>query len=351
MAIIDSLKSKKLPIGIFVGFKEAPGPASIDITLDYSKHEFDFCSDYAGFKVTQSDNRPISTITFKIPVMPPTIQIDFGNSKDSENVARVGEVVLPKYKKASQVRWSSFFPYDLSAPYLNTTLRNLSKSSYTQVKTAAQNMYSTIRNDLKNKSVTQKQPTPDVYIKIFKLLSSLEVPFTMSMTFYDGGNLPATKYTLDSFRTNPENNGDYSYDLSLIEWTDISPKKINQDGSEIQESTLDVSDKQENKTISSLSKFVDWCKKSYPTISNKLLWAVAKYNGVRNFIFDTTLKLWKIKGTLKSLGGRFGIVNNILGVSKITRKDTTAVSNSLKKLSFTKASKQMAELLKQNTKG
>ena len=36
------------------------------------------------------------------------------------------------------------------------------------------------------------------------------------------------------------------------------------------------------------------------------------------------------------------------GVSKITSKDTAAVSNSLKKLSFTKASKQMADLLKQN---
>ena len=79
-----------------------------------------------------------------------------------------------------------------------------------------------------------------------------------------------------------------------------------------------------------------------------LVWAFATYNGVRGLVFDGILKAWKIMGSLQDLSGRFGILNNMFGLSKITSKDTKAVSNSLKKLSFTKASKQMADLLKQN---
>lgn len=350
MAILDSLKSKKLPIGVFAGLTSGPGPANIDITINYSQHEFDFCASYAGFKIITTENRPLTTLKFKIPVMPPTIEMDFGNSKDSENVTRIGEVVLPKYKKATQIRWSSFFPYDMSAPYINTTLRNLSKSSYDQVKTSAQNIYSTIKNELKNKGLAQKQPTPEIYIKIFKLLSESESPFSLSMTFYNGGDLQANKYTVDSFKTNPEHNGDYTYEVAIIEWTDIKPKKLNDKGAEIKKSDDKVPDKMKFSDIKNISDFWKFCKQSYPDVSNKLIWAVAKYNGVRNFVFDTTLKFWKIKGSLQDLGGRFGIVNNILGVSKITSKDTMAVSKSLKQLSFTKASRQMAELLKQNTR-
>ena len=347
MAILDSLKSKKLPIGVFAGLKKAPGPARIFITLNYSD-KLSFCSGYRGFTVKSfnQNNKPTGTIAFEIPVTPPTIQLDFGNSKDSENVARIGEVVLPKYEKATQIRWSSFFPYDTSAPYLNTTTRNLSWSSLSNLANRAKSLYQNTVSDITG--LTKTEPTPDIYIKLFKILSSSEEPFTVSMTFYDGGNMPAKKYTLDSFRANPENNGDYTYDLSLVEWTDISPKLINNKGVAVDKSNIKVKDKIKFKNIKNIKDFWNFCKQCYPTVSKKLMWAFSTYNGVRNLVFDAILKGWKIKGSLQDLGGRFGIVNNILGVSKITSKDTAAVSNSLKKLSFTKASKQMADLLKQN---
>lgn len=345
--MVLNLKSKKLPIGVFAGVKKAPSPARIFITLNYNE-KLSFCGSYRGFTVDRGDNKPVGTIKFEIPVTPPTVELDFGNSKDAENVTRIGEVVLPKYKKANQIRWSSFFPFDTSAPFLNTTARNLSFESLGALKDTAKDLWDNTVSEWTN--VSLKEPTPDVYIKIFKYLSSSEEPFTVSMTFYEGGNLPACKYTLDSFKSNPESNGDYTYSISLVEWTDIKPKQLNKDGSIVPESGIKVQDSIKFKQISNLSDFWKFCKQAYPVVSKKLLWAFATYNGVRNMIFDVVIKGWKIKGSLQDLGGRFGILNNMLGVSKITSKDTAAVSNSLKQLSFTKASQQMADLLKQNMK-
>lgn len=334
------LKSKKLPIGVFAGLKKGPGPARIFITLQYSE-KLKFLKGKKGFKFLPEDEP--RTIKFEIPVTPPTIEIDFGNEKDTEKVARVGEVVLPKYKKAVQFRWESFFPYDNSAPYLNTTVRNLSWRSLKQLGEQATGLASSVLN-----GITQKESTPSDYINIFNILSKLEQPFTISMTFYDGGHIGATPVTLDSFKANPENNGDYTYSISLVEWTNIKPKLLNPDGSKVPETSDKVEDSIKFKAIKSISDFWKFAKQCYPIVSKKLIWAFATYNGVRNLIFDATLKAWKIKGTLQDLGGRFGILSNIIGVAKITSKDTQPISQALKKLSYTKASQQMADFIKQN---
>lgn len=348
--VSNLLKSKKLPIGVFAGLKKAPGPARIFVTLQYSE-KFEWLRGVRGFKF-----RPLMEpriIQFEIPVTPPTIEIDFGNQKDTENVARVGEVVLPKYAKAWQIRWESFFPYDNSAPYLNTSVKGLtSLESLKQVgrglASIGRNVASAVTGGLVN--LSQTEPTPAFYLNVFNTLSKLEEPFTVSMTFYDGGSLPSAPYTLDSFKCEPENNGDYKYSLSIVQWTDIKPKLLNPDGTEVVEPSEKVKDSSKNKVIKGVSDFFNFCKRCYPTVSKNLIWAFAQYNGVRNLIFDGTLKLWKIKGSLQDLGGRFGIVSNIIGVAKITSKDTQAVSQALKNLSYTKASKQMADFLKQNMK-
>lgn len=332
MAILDSLKSKKLPIGVFAGVQAAPKPARIFITLKYSD-KFLWLKSFPTFKFTSS------TIMFEIPVMPPTVEFDTGNSTDSENVTRVGEIVLPKYQKAVQIRWESFFPYDTSAPYLNTTVRNLSWSSVKQIGSSITDMLN---------SFSQQSASPNTYNKIFSLLSKSKEPFTISMTFYDGGHLPATEVSLETLKYKPENNGDYSYNISLIEYQDIKPKKLNKDGSEVQSTDKKVEDAKKSKILQTVSDCWDFCKKWYPVVSKKLIWAFATYNGIRNLVFDGVLKVWKIKGSLQDLGGRFGILNNLIGASKITSKDTQAVSQALKKLSYTKASQQLAELLKQN---
>lgn len=340
MALIDTLKSKKLPLGVFAGVTKAPAPARIFITLTYSK-DFEFLRGLQGFKF--SPEADTKTIVFEIPVMPPTVKIDFGNSKDTENVTRIGEVVLPKYQKAKQFRWESFFPYDTQAPYLSTSVRNLSWGSL-------KNYADTVRNFAQDSwnSIKKSNASPEVYIKIFETLTQTEEPFTVSMTFYDGGNLPATNVTLDTFGAEPENNGDYRYEISLVKWTKIGPKLLDNKGAVVDEGSIKVPDSIKFKQIKNIKDFWKWAKQCYPVVSKSLLWAFATYNGARYLIFDGILKAWKIKGSLQDLGGRFGILSNMFGLSKITSKDTKAVSNSLKKLSFTKASKQMAEFLNQN---
>lgn len=336
------LKSKKLPIGVFAGLKKGPGPARIFITLQYSE-KFEFLRGTKGFKFSPIPKELTRTIQFEIPVTPPTISLDFGNEKDTENVVRVGEVVLPKYGKAVQFQWESFFPYDNSAPYLNTTVRNLSWGSIKQLGNQVAGLATSLLD-----GITQQQPTPSDYINIFNILSKSEQPFTISMTFYDGGHIHATDVTLNSFKANPENNGDYTYTISLVKWTNIKPKQLNPDGSEVPETNEKVQDSIKFKAIRNISDFWKFAKQCYPIVSKKLIWAFATYNGVRNLIFDATLKAWKIKGTLQDLGGRFGIVSNIIGVAKITSKDTKPISQALKKLSYTKASQQMADFIKQN---
>lgn len=341
------LKSKKLPIGVFAGIKRAPAPARIFIDLKYSE-KWAFLLYVKGVKTTpkDADASNCRLLTFEIPVTPPTIQIDFGNSKDTENVTRIGEVVLPKYKKAMQFRWESFFPYDLSAKYLNTTVRNLSFESLKKYKEQAQEMYSDVQDALKG--IERVTPTPALYINIFNILSQTEEPFTISMKFYDGGNLDCFDVTLDSFNTEPENNGDYKYNISLVEWTDISPKLLDGDGNVVRRGEENVDDGTATAQITGLAKFWKFVKQCYGVASKALVFAFATYNGIRNLAFDGILKAWKIKGALQGLAGRFGILSNMFGLPKITSKDTKFVSDSLKKLSFTKASKQMAEFLNQN---
>lgn len=349
MAIIDSLKSKKLPIGVFAGIERGPQPARIFITLNYSEELNALLGSYKGFTIKSfnTNNKPTGTIAFEIPVTPPTVEIDFGNTKDSENVTRVGEVVLPKYKQAQQLRWTSFFPYDYNAPYINTNVRNFSWSG---IERLAQDTYNTVTNAVNSLTgVLQTSAPPQVFNQLFEILAKSEEPFTVSMTYYNGGHLPAKKYTLDTFKSNPESNGDYTYSISVVEWTDIKPKLLNNDGSEIKESDIKVADKFKNKIINSIYNCYTFCKQNYPVVSKKLVWAFATYNGIRNLVFQDILMGWKIKGSLQDLAGRFGILNNILGKSKITRQDTAAVSNSLKQLSFSKASRQLADLLEQNT--
>lgn len=342
MANYDFLKSKKLPLGVFAGVRRAPSPARIFITLKYNEN-FEFLRGTRGFKFTPENET--STIVFEIPVMPPTIKVDFGNTKDNENVTRIGEVVLPKYQKAKQFRWESFFPYDTRANYLSTTVRNLSWGSLSDYKDKAVNFYQDAVNSING---SYAEPTPEKYIKLFELLTQTEEPFIISMTFYEGGNIPATKVTLDTFGAEPENNGDYKYEISLVKWTKIGPKLLNNKGEVIEEESSKVQDSTKSKIIQKLSDFWKFTKKCYGVVSKPLIWAFATYNGVRGLVFDAILKAWKIKGILQDLGGRFGILNNIFGLSKITSKDTKYVSDSLKKLSFTKASKQMAEFLNQN---
>jgi hypothetical protein len=289
---------------------------------------------------------PQTTIKFQIPVTPPTVEMDFGNEKDSEKVARTGEVVLPKYKKSAHFKWDSIFPYDLDAPYL--TIKRISNSTFNTLTTGISNIAQSISN------LTKSEATPEVYNAVFKYLSDTEQPCRLSMSFYSGGNLPATYVTLESFNTHPDNNGDYSYTVSFIEWNDTTPSQLDSKGASTKMDTISTIEQRVNvqglsfKNLGTMGKvfsFMVFCKKAYGCVSKKLIWALAKYNNIRHLINFGNASILNIKSSFKSLSNRLSLNDNLLGKSKITSDDTKLVCKTLKELSQTEGSKRMAEFL------
>lgn len=335
----------KLPPIASLGMKQGPSPARIFITLKYIP-ELNWLGKISGFRFTPtlSNNTETTRIDFEIPVMPATFKLDFGNSKDTKNVVQVGEVVLPKYGKSWQFRWDSFFPYDPDANYVNPTLRGMSWQS---LQSYGRQMGRTYQ-DLKN--LTSTKPTPAVYINLFNLLSDSKIPFEIAISFYDGGHIDSIPVTVDTFSAEPENNGDYKYSISLVEWKDVSPKTVDSQGNITNLIDNQGIDGTLRRNITGLEQFFLMCKECYSVVSKYLIFAVATYNGLANLVFDGSLMYWKFKSSFKSLATNFRIFDNIFGLPKITSKDTSYVNQSLKALSFTKASKQMADFLLNNKK-
>lgn len=362
MAVISSLK--KGFINPYTFTTSGPGPAKVYIEIDY-KEEWKYLLGYKGFKqegellgslitsglaklglnVSGPDNQ--APIRFQLPVTPPTIQIDRGNDNDSSNVVQVGEVVLPKYSKAQQFRFDSFFPYDASAPYINTAVK---QSGLAGLASSAVDISSSIAE--LHKAVA----SPQIYIDIFNKLSKNNIPFKISMNFYQGGNIGWTYVTVNTFQLEPENNGDYKYQLSLIEWTNIAPTKLNPDGTPAFKSTVTLGDIKTsvkspfNMSLGYANTISHWwnlCKGAYSIVSKNLIFWVAKYNGLKDLFYirkgDFT---WKFKNEFQSYANRYSLLPNIIDKSSISTSDTSRLNEELKKLSFTKASKQMEEYLK-----
>jgi len=369
MAVVSKLKNGI--INPFTFATNGPGVAKIYIELTYDE-KWKYLLGYKGFKqegellgkllisginklmgnlgVNYSISNPPdqAPIRFQMPVTPPTLQTDTGSGSDTNTVAQIGEVVLPKYAKAKQFRFESFFPYDSSAAYLNTTVR---ESNLRGLATTAANLVSNVAE------ITKAVASPQMYIDIFNELNKTKTPFKISMNFYQGGNLPWTQVTVNTFQYEPENNGDYKYQLSLMEWVDIAPTKLNTDGTPAFKSTVSLKDviisfkNSANTTLGYASTISQWwniCKSAYSIVSKNLIFWVAKYNGIKNLSYirkgDFT---WKFKNEFSSYATRYSIQDNLIGKSKITSSDTAYVSESLKALSYTTASQQMAEYLKE----
>lgn len=364
MAVVSKLK--KGIINPFTLVSRGPSPAKIYIEIEYDD-KWKYLLGYKGFKQQGSLLGGLITayfnfgtglklkppqnqapIRFQLPVTPPTIQIDTGNGSESNNVAQIGEVVMPKYARAKQFRFETFFPYDSSASYINTTVRqsNLFGLASTVVNLAS---------DLTE--ITKAVTSPEIYIDIFNKLNAENTHFKISMNFYQGGNIYWTPVTVNTFQYEPENNGDYRYQLSLVEWTDISPTKLNADGTPAFKSTTSLKDiitsmkSNANQFIgyaSSITKWWNICKGAYSIVSKNLIFWVAKYNGIKNLTYirqgDFT---WKFKDYFQSYATRYAPLPNIVGKTSISTKDIGEISKSLKQLSFTKSSQQMAKYLEE----
>lgn len=346
---------KKLPLGTFFVLKAGPKPARVVITLlakylDKAGQNPEAYNGLAGFKIVGSTKQN-QTMILELPVTPPTVKIAFGSQTDSSNIVQTGEVVLPKYKKAEQLRWESFFPYDSDANYLNTNVR----STFGDLVGGVSKIVDTIKS-LKQKSnipstiINSKDIKPSRFVELFKILNTYHIPFLVSLIYYEGGHLKPTPYTIDTFDAYPETNGDYQYSISLVEYTEISPKILDAKGQVMKVDNTEVTDHDLKVNINTLSKLIDFCKKAYGSVSKALIFALTTYNNVKGVVFSLNMSVLKIKGLLRGLVGRCGILDNVLGKSKITRNDTKAVCASLKSLSQTKASAEMADFLYKNKK-
>ena len=340
-----------------MGIMKGPKPAKIIIEIPYDEQKFGFLKGMRGFK--QIPNTPsvwIKTLTaiitgswkpfsenvtsdtvylhFEIPVTPPTVSIDFGNEKDTESVTRTGEVVLPKYRKATQFRWESFFPYDMTAPYLKTSTGiagTLSQIGNT-VSQLTDNFNQLVRNQ------QSSIPTPEVYIRLFSLLSTLEEPFSVAMSFYSGGDIESTWVTLDSFNAEPESNGDYKYTISLVEWKDITPSLVDKTGKPQTSSKPPL-------PVTNINKFGQFLNK-WTQISNLLTSVFKMYAGLKTlFSFNFQIFMMNLRDTLTCPTKKIGVPANIFGKSKITSQDTKLVNDTLKKLSFSKASNHIYDII------
>ena len=167
----------------------------------------------------------------------------------------------------------------------------------------------------------------------------MELPFSIAMTFYEGGDIESTWVTLDSFDAEPENNGDYTYKLSLVEWTDISPSQVDNTGKPIK-----VTKSPLPKT--NLNKFGQFLHK-WRQFSSLLDSVIHLYAGLRSlFAFNFPIFMMNLRDTITCPTKKIGVTaTNMFGKSKITTKDTKFISESLKKLSFTKSSQHLYEII------
>lgn len=339
-----------------MGIKNGPKPARISIEIPYDEEKWGFLRGLHGFRAVpdspsvwvkilstlvmgswkpfaENIESDIQFIHFEIPVTPPTVSIDFGNSKDTENVTRLGEVVLPKYKKATQYRWESFFPYDMSAPYLKTKTGIM--GTFSQISNAVTQIGDNFSQLLGNES---RVPTPEVYNRIFKILSNMEIPFSIAMSFYEGGDIESTWVTLDSFQSEPESNGDYKYSISLVEWVDITPAEVDKTGKPVTAPKLPLPKTNINKFGQFLNKWTQF--------SNLLTSVIKLYAGLKTlFSFNAPLFMMNLRDTTTCATKKIGVPANMFGKSKITVNDAKFVSESLKKLSFTKSSQHLYDLI------
>lgn len=56
----------------------------------------------------------------QIPVNPEKFTVNTQGDNETENIITLGEIVIPKYKKLSEISWSSFFPYKSWHPSVRT---------------------------------------------------------------------------------------------------------------------------------------------------------------------------------------------------------------------------------------
>ena len=335
MDLMNTLTTKTRSLGSFVGGVDGVKPASVYIS-------FPDVPELAHLNMQpfeRSGAEQNKRITFKLPVTPETIKLDNGSDTDKNSIVQTGEVTLPKYKKSVQMRFDSFFPYDYTAPYVN------SKSIKDAFRT---NTSSLLKSEVKQTwkdYIDSKAPAkPTHYIELFKVSAKMNVPITIAVTYYDGGDIDAMTMTVDAFSSEPESNGDYKYSLSLVEWTDVRPQiegVINNEPTAAQV----LADRLVRAPLPTSPAAGDWwsfCKYWYGSCSAKLLKYVAMYNKIKTVSYFGVIQAIKLKGFFSSFSGKLGIASNMLGKTKITSNDSATVSASIKSIDTSASIKSMA---------
>lgn len=296
-------------------------------------------------------------VMFQLPVTPETVKIDMGNEVETNTIVQTGEVVLPRYKKAVQVRFESLFPFDATAPYVSKQDTMLDKFKAFTKNGILGTQKSGNLQALRDKT---EPAMPTDYFKVFEYLAKKKLPLAFTMTFYDGGHIETKQFTISAFDAEPENNGDYKYNIALAEWTDIKPRLLNDPTPTVDDSIkchdsfvetakdselwwkeIDTSNIQ-NVCLSKLADLYNIVYKSYGTVSKGILDAVLTYNGIKSGIFYTSTGFLKLKGTFSNFAGKVGIGSNMAGTSKISSVDTSSISTLIKQIDTAKFKSQLA---------
>lgn len=136
----------------------------------------------------------------QIPVNPEKFEVNTSGDNDTVEIIALGEIVLPKKKKLSEISWSSFFPYDSWYPAIRTKGKFESAKFYLD-------FLDKIRNDCKpcHLTVTGIGFDEDVVIESFDY-------------YHQAGDHEDTYYSISFKQYRP-------HTVSIISKTDTSKKK------------------------------------------------------------------------------------------------------------------------------
>ena len=326
-------------------------PAKIFMSFDYDP-KIAMQLTKTSFKLIGSRKR----VMFQLPVTPETVKIDMGSETETNQVVQTGEVALPRYKKAVQIRFESVFPFDPTAPYVTKQDTMLDKFKAFTKEGILGTQQSGSLQALRDKT---NPAMPTDYFKVFEHLAKTKTPFAFTMTFYDGGHLETKQFTIGAFDAEPENNGDYKYNIAIAEWTNMRPRLLNDPApkesyaiqyhdqyvyqhkdSELWWKQLDTSQIQ-NACLAKVGDFYNLIYKSYGCVSKSMLDAVLAYNGIKSAVFYTGSAGLKLKGTFVNFAGKVGIGSNIAKASG-SSVDTSSISTLIKQIDTAKMKSQMA---------
>lgn len=128
----------------------------------------------------------------KIPVNPEEIEIKYPSNNKEYEVLGTGQIVVPRKPGLKEISWESFFPGDLSAPYVNSGAKS--------VETYVKRLEKAMKNKMTGRLIISRSDLYDTNMRC--IVSNFETK--------DKGGEPDDMY----------------YSITLLEYRDYSPRTV-----------------------------------------------------------------------------------------------------------------------------